>query len=29
MTVTAAKVELALNYFVSDLLELLFTQTST
>lgn len=29
MTVSVAEVELALNYFVSDLLEWLFTQTLT
>lgn len=29
MTVSAAEVELALNYFVSDLLEWLFIQTLT
>lgn len=29
MTVSAAEVGLALNYFVSDLLEWLFTQTLT
>lgn len=29
MTVSAAEVELDLNYFVSDLLECLFTRTLT